>query len=72
MVGGGLSAMSGVVAAARTELTAQLNGYPGLTEHAEPAFLLPAELGGNAGPAGTLILAEQAAGEATAAAHTAG
>jgi fructokinase len=65
VVGGGLSAMPGMVTAARNELTAQLNGYPGLTEHAEPAFLLPAELGGNAGPAGTLILAEQAAWFAT-------
>jgi fructokinase len=61
VVGGGLSAMPGVIAAARTELRAQLNGYPGLTEHAEPSFLVPAQLGGRAGPAGTLILAEQAA-----------
>ena len=61
VVGGGLSAMPGVIDAARTELRAQLNGYPGLTEHAEPSFLVPAQLGGRAGPAGTLILAEQAA-----------
>lgn len=72
VVGGGLSSMPGVLAAARGELLAQLNGYPGLTEHAEAAFLVPARLGGLAGPAGTLILAEQAAGLATAAAHTAG
>ena len=61
VVGGGLSEMPGVVAAARAELRAQLAGYPGLAEHAEPAFLVPADLGGGAGPAGTLILAEQAA-----------
>jgi fructokinase len=61
VVGGGLSTMPGVVDAARAELRAQLSGYPGLTEHSEPAFLVPAELGGWAGPAGTLILAEQAA-----------
>jgi fructokinase len=72
VVGGGLSAMPGMLDAARAELRAQLNGYPGLTEHAESSFLVPAELGGNAGPAGTLILAEQAAGFATAAAHTTG
>ena len=72
VVGGGLSAMPGMLDAARAELRVQLNGYPGLTEHAEPGFLVPAELGGNAGPAGTLILAEQAAGLATAAAHTTG
>ena len=72
VVGGGLSAMSGMLDAARAELRVQLNGYPGLTEHSQPAFLVPAELGGRAGPAGTLILAEQAAELATAAAHTTG
>ena len=72
VVGGGLSAMPGMLDAARAELRAQLNGYPGLTEHAAPAFLVSAELGGRAGPAGTLILAEQAAELAAAAAHTAG
>lgn len=61
VVGGGLSELPGMVVAARTELQAQLNGYPGLTEHGEGEFLVPAFLGGMAGPAGTLILAEQAA-----------
>jgi fructokinase len=72
VVGGGLSAMPGMLDAARAELRLQLNGYPGLTEHTTAAFLVAAELGGVAGPAGTLILAERAAGEATAAAHTTG
>jgi fructokinase len=72
VVGGGLSAMPGMLDAARVELRGQLNGYPGLTEHTEPGFLVPAELGGNAGPAGTLILAEQAAALATAAANATG
>lgn len=63
VVGGGVAGMPGVLSAARAELRAQLNGYPGLTEHAEPAYLVPAALGGLAGPAGTLILAEQAARE---------
>ena len=72
VVGGGLSAMPGMLDAARAGLRLQLNGYPGLTEHTEPGFLVAAELGGLAGPAGTLILAEQAAELATAAAHTAG
>lgn len=73
VVGGGLAAMPGVMAAARAELAAQLNGYPGLTEHSQAAFLVPAELGGRAGPAGTFILAEEAARAATAAtAHTTG
>jgi len=61
VVGGGLSGMPGVVAAARAQLRAQLAGYPGLEEHAGSEFLVPAMLGGRAGPAGTLILAEQAA-----------
>lgn len=61
VVGGGLSGMPGVVAAARAQLRVQLAGYPGLEEHAGSEFLVPAMLGGRAGPAGTLILAEQAA-----------
>ena len=64
VVGGGLSAMPGAVDAARAELAGQLNGYPGLTEHAEPAFLVAAQLGERAGPAGTFILAEEAAEQA--------
>ncbi len=61
VVGGGLSALPGVIDAAQAELAAQLGGYPGLAEHGDPAFVVPALLGGSAGPAGTLILAEQAA-----------
>jgi len=72
VVGGGLSALPGMLDAARAELRVQLNGYPGLTEHAAPGFLVRAELGGNAGPAGTLILAEQAAASATAPARATG
>lgn len=60
VVGGGLAGMPGVIHAARAELRSQLNGYPGLTEYARPTFLVPAELGGRAGPAGTLIIAERA------------
>lgn len=67
VVGGGLSAMPGVIDAARVELRAQLAGYPGLPEHDDPEFLVPALLGGMAGPAGTLILAERAATAATGA-----
>jgi fructokinase len=61
VVGGGLSAMPGLAAAARAELVIQLAGYPGLPEHGEPVFLEPAALGNMAGPLGTLILAERAA-----------
>lgn len=61
VVGGGLSAMPGLVDAARTGLATQLAGYPGLPEQGAEAFLVPAALGGMAGPCGTLILAEAAA-----------
>ena len=60
VVGGGLSTLPGVITAARVELRRQLNDYPGLPEHGDEGFLVPAGLGGMAGPAGTLILAEQA------------
>jgi fructokinase len=65
VVGGGLGLMPGLLAAARVELDAQIHGYPGLAEHRAETFLVPAALGGMAGPAGTLILAEQAAAETT-------
>ena len=73
VVGGGLSEMPGVMAAARAELESQLNGYPGLPEHRNVEFVAAARLGGMAGPNGTLILAEQAASVAsgTAAANVA-
>jgi fructokinase len=61
VVGGGLSAMPGLLSAARAELVAQLQGYPGLDEHQQESFLVPAALGDMAGPAGSLILAENAA-----------
>ena len=64
VVGGGLSAIPGLFDAARSELAVQLAGYPGLPEHREETFLVAAALGGMAGPAGTLILAEDAAGAA--------
>lgn len=60
VIGGGLSALPGVAAAARAELDRQLVGYPGLPEHRQPDFISLALLGGQAGPVGTLILAEHA------------
>jgi fructokinase len=50
-----------VIDVAQAELLRQLNGYPGLPEHGRGEFLVSALLGGMAGPAGTLILAEDAA-----------
>ncbi len=60
VIGGGLASMPGLLAATRSELAEQLQGYPGLPEHLDPSFVVPAMLGGMAGPTGTLILAEQA------------
>ena len=60
VVGGGLSALPGVVAVARAELHRQLAGYPGLPEYGEADFISLALLGGRAGPVGTLIIAEHA------------
>ena len=60
VVGGGLSEMPGVLAAARAELRGQMKGYPGLPEHDGHEFIVPAHLRGMAGPTGTLVLAEQA------------
>lgn len=61
VVGGGLGSMPGLVAATHRELVDRLGGYPGLPEHADRRFVVPAGLGGMAGPLGTLILAERAA-----------
>ncbi len=60
VIGGGVGQMAGVIDAARGELAGQLAGYPGLPEHSD-GFIVPAGLGGMAGPAGTLVLAEMAA-----------
>lgn len=61
IVGGGLGSMPGLVPAIRAELADHLGGYPGLPEHAEDGFVVPAGLGGMAGPLGALVLAECAA-----------
>lgn len=61
IVGGGLSAIPGLLTLARAELVDQLHGYPGLMEHGGAAFLVPAALGLMAGPAGALMLAQRAA-----------
>ena len=61
VIGGGLGSMPGLVAATGAALVVRLAGYPGLPEHADPGFVVPAELGAMAGPLGTLILAERAA-----------
>jgi fructokinase len=61
VIGGGLGSMPGLVSAAVASLVEQLAGYPGLPEYADDRFIVQAALGGMAGPAGTLILAEDVA-----------
>ena len=61
VIGGGLGLMPGLVPAIRAALAVRLGGYPGLPEHVGKDFVVPAGLGGMAGPLGSLILAERAA-----------
>lgn len=61
IVGGGVAELPGLLPAIRHLLQDQLAGYPGLAEHAGEDFVVPAALGGMAGPLGSLVLAELAA-----------
>lgn len=60
VIGGGVGLMPGLVARVRTTLESGLGGYPGLDHFTQPGFLRPAELGGLAGPGGSLALARRA------------
>lgn len=64
MIGGGVAAFPGLFPLLRAELTATLAGYPGLPEHSAEDFVVPAQLGRLAGPAGGLVLAAGAAASA--------
>ncbi|WP_405792452.1 ROK family protein [Streptomyces sp. NBC_01506] len=61
VIGGGVAKFPGLFPLLRAELTATLAGYPGLPEHAADDFVVPAQLGRLAGPAGGLVLAAEAA-----------
>ena len=61
VIGGGVAELPGLFPALRRNLAASLAGYPGLPEHESDNFVVPAALGGMAGPLGSLVLAEQAA-----------
>ena len=63
VIGGGIGSMPGLVARTHRELIARFGGYPGLAEHADDRFVVPAGLGSLAGPLGTLLLAHRAAAE---------
>ena len=60
VIGGGVSTMPGLMPRVRQSLVDALGGYPGLPEHASVDFVVPAELGAMAGPAGALALAADA------------
>ncbi len=60
VIGGSVSALPGLFPLVRTRLAETLADYPGLSEQAAENFVVPAALGPLAGPAGALVLADQA------------
>ncbi|MFE2293787.1 ROK family protein [Streptomyces sp. NPDC059452] len=61
VIGGGVAELPGLFPLLGAELAATLAGYPGLPEHTAEDFVVPAQLGRLAGPAGGLVLAAGAA-----------
>lgn len=61
VLGGGVAGLPGLYDAVRARLAAELGGYPGLPEHADPAFVSPPGLAGRSGAVGALVLARDAA-----------
>ncbi len=64
VVGGKVCGLPGLLPLVRERLARLLGGYPGLAEQAADDFVVPSALGGMAGPAGGLVLAERAAARA--------
>lgn len=60
VIGGGVGLTPGLIPRVRKVLTEDLGGYPGVGDFAQPGFLRAAKLGGMAGPAGSLALAQRA------------
>lgn len=60
IIGGGVSVMDGFHDRVRSELTAQLAGYPPIDEVSQPDFVTAPGLGDRSGLAGGLILARDA------------
>jgi len=60
VIGGSVAELPGLFPVLRTKLVEKLAGYGSLPEHAADDFVVPAGLGGLAGPAGALVLAENA------------
>ncbi len=59
VIGGGVTSLPGLFPLVRASLTQTLAGYPACLEHTADDFIVPAELGPLAGPAGALILAHR-------------
>jgi fructokinase len=66
VVGGGLGLTPGLIPRLRNALETALGGYPGIDDFTRPSFLQAAKLGGMAGPAGALALAQRAARDQSA------
>ena len=60
VIGGSVAELPGLFPRVREKLMATMAGYGALPEHAADDFVVPAGLGGLAGPAGALVLAENA------------
>lgn len=60
VLGGGVAALPGLLAATRAELGRSLGGYPGLAEHGAEELVVPPALGDRAGALGALVVAEGA------------
>ena len=60
VIGGSVAELPGLVPLVRQKLVETMAGYGALPEHETDGFVVPAGLGGMAGPAGALVLAENA------------
>jgi fructokinase len=60
VIGGSVAELPGLFPLVRTKLVETLAGYGVFPEHTADEFVVPAGLGGLAGPAGALVLAENA------------
>ena len=60
VIGGSVAELPGLFPRVREKLIATMAGYGALPEHTADDFVVPAGLGGLAGPAGALVLAENA------------
>jgi fructokinase len=60
VIGGGVGLTPGLIPRVRKVLTEDLGGYPGVVDFTQSGFIRAARLGGMAGPAGSIALAQRA------------